>query len=121
MAVVQTWPELLDLYARGERDFAESELDNEPYGDLQGLVLDDADLSRSFIVASFRGASLRQARFVDSNVKTCDFRDADLSGADFSGAALCSTQFTGAIMTGTVFTGASIHSHVLGEGETPNL
>ena len=113
--------ELLDRYARGERDFAEVDLDADPKCDLAGVCLDGADLSRAFIIASFRGASLRGARFHEANVKTCDFRGADLRDADFRGAALCSAAFEGAKLDGANFAGAYIHSHTFGKGEKPDV
>jgi uncharacterized protein YjbI with pentapeptide repeats len=120
MGPPRTFRELLDRYGRGERDFAGSELDQDPDWNLSGVCLDGADLSRSFIVANFRGASLQDARFIEANVKTCDFRDADLRGADFTDAALCATEFGGAKMDGAKFEGASVHSHTLKHGETPD-
>jgi len=114
-----TFRELLERYQSGERDFAGSNLDEDPNNDMSGECLDQADLSESFIVANFCDASLRNVRFVRANVKTCDFRDADLRGADFSGAALCSTNFLGAILDDTRFGGAFAHSHVFKDGEKP--
>jgi uncharacterized protein YjbI with pentapeptide repeats len=111
--------ELLDRYAQGERDFAEADLDSDPERDLAGVCLDGADLSRAFIVASFRGARLRGVRFHQANVKTCDFGGADLRGSDFREAALCSAEFEGAKLDGASFAEAYIHSHTFGEGEKP--
>jgi uncharacterized protein YjbI with pentapeptide repeats len=119
MEPLRTFPELLERYARGERNFAGSELD-EGYGDLSGVCLDAADFSRSSIAASFRGASLREVRFIEANVKTCDFRDADLCGADFTGAGLCATAFSGAKLDRAKFAGAFAHSQTLKNGESPN-
>jgi uncharacterized protein YjbI with pentapeptide repeats len=112
--------ELLDRYRAGERDFSGAELDQDAGNDLSGVCLDGADLSRSYVVASFQRASLRGARFREANVKTCDFRGADLRDADFSGAALCSTRFDGARLDGARFFGASCHGLVLREGERPD-
>jgi uncharacterized protein YjbI with pentapeptide repeats len=120
MKTPRTFRDLLERYGRGERDSAGCELEEDLDNDLSGVCLDGADLSRSFIVASFRGASLREAQFVAANVKACDFRDADLRGADFTGAALCSTQFSGARLDEATFAGAFAHSHILREGERPD-
>jgi len=114
-----TFRELLERYNNGERDFWESDLDNDQDNDLSGRCLDDADFSRAFIIANFRGASLRRTRFASANVKTCDFRDADLRGADFRGAALCAALFDGAQLEGAQFAGAFYHSHVFGVDELP--
>jgi uncharacterized protein YjbI with pentapeptide repeats len=111
--------ELLDRYRRGDRDFSGADLECDHDSDLSGVCLDNADFSHAFLVANFRGASLRGARFVQANVKTCDFRDADLRGADFRGAGLCSALFNGAKLEGSNFAGAYVHSHEFKEGETP--
>ena len=116
----KTFAEILARYKRGERDFTDLELENDPDADLSGVCPDGADLSRSYIVASFHSASLRGIRFVGANVKTCDFRCADLRDADFSGAALCATRFTGARMEGARFTGAYYHNRELRDGEQPD-
>src|SRR5262245_50250077 len=115
-----TFRELLERYQRGERDFSGAELDEDPDNDLSGVCLDGADLSRSYLVVSFRGASLRGVNFHEANVKTCDFRDANLRGADFTGAALCAASFKGARMEEAKFAGAFFHSYTLREGEQPD-
>ena len=115
-----SFKDLLSRYARGERSFLGAELDADPDNDLSGLCLDGIDLSRSFVVASFRGASLRDAVFRESNVKTCDFSGADVSGADFRGAALCGTRFSGAIVERVKLAGAFYHAHRFTDGDTPN-
>ena len=111
--------ELLERYQRGERTFADAELDADPESDLSGVCLDGADFSHAFLMASFRGASLRGARFYQANVKTCDFREADLRDADFREAALCSAQFDDAKLHGANFAGAFAYSYEFKEGETP--
>jgi uncharacterized protein YjbI with pentapeptide repeats len=116
----QTFRELLERYQRGDRDFAKSDLDQDPDNDCRGICLEGADLSGSYIVADFRRASLRGAKFVEANVKTCDFREADLRNADFSGAALCATYFVGADMTGARFDGAHFHGYRLRSAERPD-
>ncbi len=116
----KTFGELLDRYRRGERDFTSSEFDGDHENDLGGSCLDGVDLSGAVVVASFRGASLRDARFVGANLKTCDFREADLRGADFTGAALCATQFDGARLEGARFAGAYYHSHTLKTDDRPD-
>jgi uncharacterized protein YjbI with pentapeptide repeats len=113
----RTFRELVERYQRGERDFVGSDLDGDSENDLRGLCLEGIDLSRSFLVADLRGASLRRARFIGANIKTCDFRDADLRDADFTGAAICATQFAGANVEGATFAGARFHSFVL-DGDT---
>ena len=121
MPAVSTFHELRARYQAGERDFAGSELDEDPDNDLSGMCLDGIDLSKSWVVASFRGARLRNARFCHANIKTCDFTEADLAGADFSGAALCAATFLGARMENVRFAGAFYHSHEFQPGEIPNF
>jgi len=103
----------------GERYLVKSELDDK-VNDLRDVVLTEADLSHSFIVADFRGADLRGVNFSHCNVKTCDFRKADLRDANFSGAALESTLFEGAKLEGANFTGASCYSRIFKKGEQPD-
>lgn len=116
---VTTFVELLDRYQAGERSFMESELRDDPNNDLSGQCLDGINLSRSFIFASFRGASLRNSCFFEANVKTCDFREADLRNADFRGASLDSAQFQGAAMDGARFEGSGAYGLDLQVGEYP--
>jgi uncharacterized protein YjbI with pentapeptide repeats len=110
--------ELLLRYSKGERYFAELELDNATY-DFQNATLEGADFSRSFITADFRGANLKRTAFTSANIKTCDFRNTDLEGADLSGAALESTEFAGANLQGARFVGATIYNHTMKENEMP--
>jgi uncharacterized protein YjbI with pentapeptide repeats len=125
-----TFRELLERYESGERDFRGSKLDEDPNCDLSGRCLDDLNLSKSFVVADFQGASLQRARFSEANAKTCDFRNADLRDADFRDAALCAADFqganiagadfTGADLMGSDFTGAYSASRTFGSGEFPD-
>lgn len=117
---VRRFQDLLAHYDRGERDFSGSELDEDPNHDLSGCRLDAVDLSRSFIVASFRGAMLRGAMFRYANVKTCDFTAADLRDADFRDAAIDAAEFKDARLEGARFEGASAFGYRLAPGETPN-
>jgi uncharacterized protein YjbI with pentapeptide repeats len=96
--------ELLARYAAGERFFAGAELDSINTGvDLAGAMLDGADFSDSWFIASFRDASLKGAIFRRANVKTCDFSGADLTDADFRDAPLEATKWSGAILSGCKF------------------
>ncbi|MBL9186404.1 MAG: pentapeptide repeat-containing protein [Opitutaceae bacterium] len=113
----KSFKELLSRYADGERNFVGADLDEDSDNDLSGACLDGIDLSRSFVVASFRRARLRGAVFREANVKTCDFSGADLTGADFRGAALCSTKFAGSIGDGVRLAGAFYHSHEFKDGD----
>lgn len=112
----KTIDELLSRYAAGERNFVGAELD-QPWADLSGVILDDADLSRCWFDASFKSASLKRAKFCDANVKCCDFDDADLTDADFTGAALEATAWEGTILTGARFGPISLYGAHLTEAQ----
>ena len=120
MTAVSTFKDLLKRYAEGDRDFVGSELDSDPDNDLSGVTLDGADLSKSWIIASFCRARLRDVKFREGNVKTCDFSQADLTDADLTDSALCATTFNVARLDKARFEGASYHSHKLQAGELPN-
>ena len=114
----ETFDELRQRYEQGERAFVGAELEED--ADLSEVCLDGVDLSKAFVIASFKGASLRRAVFRDANLKTCDFSGADLTGSDFRGAALCSARFTGACLDDAKFEGAFIHSYTFKRGEHPD-
>lgn len=116
----QLFRELRERYDRGERNFAEAFLCEDPDHDQRGICLDGADLSRAFIDADFSGGSLRGVKFRGANVKTCCFDHADLRGADFRDALICAATFDGALLDGADFIGASIHSYHFKAGETPH-
>jgi uncharacterized protein YjbI with pentapeptide repeats len=110
---------LIDRYHGGERNFSGSDLDDGLSGDLSDVVLDEVDLSDSFVVAYFTASSLRGAKFRNSTVKTCDFRGCDLRGADFSGAAIDAALFDNALLDGARFEGATAYGYTMGENERP--
>jgi uncharacterized protein YjbI with pentapeptide repeats len=87
---------------------------------LDGVNLEEADFSGSFLLASFRNCNLRGASFKNANVKTCDFTGANLINADFRNAALCSTTFIDANMEGADFKDSFFHGHDLKAGEVPH-
>jgi uncharacterized protein YjbI with pentapeptide repeats len=118
MPTVTSASELLRLYALGERNFANSDLDRQAF-DFDNCNLSGIDLSRSFIVATFRGATLFGANFSHANVKTCDFSDADLRHASFEGSAIDAATFDRAILDGAEFRDASAYGHVFLVGEHP--
>lgn len=96
------------------------------HGSLFGLctfdqaMMYDVDLSESELVgASFRGAQLRRATFVDADCESCDFRGADLREADFSNANLSKADFRGAELEGAVFDGAERRFAQFGEVAAP--
>jgi len=109
---------ILLRYAAGERSFSHLDLDSEVH-DFSGQVLEGADFSGCFVVATFCRANLARARFKDANVKTCDFTSADLRNAVFDGSAIDAVIFNGADLTGASFAGASEQGHIYKAGELP--
>ncbi|NHZ41652.1 pentapeptide repeat-containing protein [Massilia aquatica] len=94
--------EVLAAYARGERRFHGLEIDGESF---ERQVLKDVVFEDCFFYVSFRFANLRNATFVNGNIKCCDFRDADLSGAHFENLSVESSQYARAKTDGLVWTG----------------
>jgi hypothetical protein len=70
---------LLARYAKGERDFPETELSG---ADLSGVTLDGCIFEEQswFSDTNFEGASLRGVSFRQCNVKCANFRKAEASG-----------------------------------------
>lgn len=118
MSIMLSSDEILLKYAQGERDFTGLELDSHEIN-LDACVLDNAVFSKSFIVASFVGASLKAAKFEDANVKTCNFSGANLHSASFRGAAIDAAMFTGATLENADFEGASEQSYIYAKNELP--
>ena len=110
--------QILVRYAAGERSFAGLDLDDKTYN-FDGLNLEGANFSTSFIVGTFRGANLTRANFSNTNVKTCDFRGANLRGATFEGAAIDAAEFEGADLDGALFAGATEQGYVYSSAELP--
>ena len=64
----QSVGEVPNRHRRGERYFGQSELE-EPICDFRDVNLAEVDFSGSFIVADFRGATLRASNFTNCNIK----------------------------------------------------
>ena len=75
--------------------------------DLEGLAIYAED-------AEFRGANLRFAKFLGSNLLRADLSGADLTGADFTNAWMLSARLTDATLDGTVFAGATMPDNTVG-------
>ncbi|HEY1137634.1 MAG TPA: pentapeptide repeat-containing protein [Xanthomonadaceae bacterium] len=119
MSQSPTSTEIIQRYKNGERLFADLELYNGTY-DFSACVLDDADFSRSSFYASFSGASLVRAKFINAYIKTSDFTNADLRDAVFECAAIDGCIFDGANLSGASFAGASEQGYVYQAGEFPH-
>ncbi|WP_296149660.1 pentapeptide repeat-containing protein [uncultured Flavobacterium sp.] len=81
---------ILEQYRNGQRYFADLDLSNENFDDenLQNVVFENCNF-----YSSFRRANLRNAKFINSDIKTCDFREADLRNSHFENLAVESSQF----------------------------
>lgn len=92
--------EILRSYNAGQRHFADIDLENENFDgqNLQGIVFE-----RCFLYSSFKGANLRNAKFINGNIKTCDFREADLTNAHFENLSVEGAQFARAKTNGIYF------------------
>jgi len=91
---------ILELYRNGQRYFADLDLENESFDDQD---LQDAVFENCFLYSSFRRTNLRNAKFINGNIKTCDFREADLTNAHFENLAVESSQFARAKIDGIYF------------------
>lgn len=91
---------ILEQYRNGQRHFVNLDLENESFDDQN---LQDAVFEHCLFYASFRRANLRNAKFINGNIKTCDFREADLTNAHFEDLAVESAQFAGAKIEGIFF------------------
>ncbi len=111
--------ELVERYEAGERYFRLVEVpDGSDLRDstLEGVTFEYAMLSD----VDFRGANLRQVRFLNCNVKCSDFRDADLEGTIFTGSLVEATYFAGANLTGVSFAGSFFYGWELKHGDMPD-
>lgn len=118
MRITLSRDEILSKYAQGVRDFSELELDKEE-SNFDSCILDHAIFSKSFIFASFSGASLREAKFEFANIKTCNFSGANLYSASFRGAAIDAAIFTGANLEKADFEGATEQGYSYAKNELP--
>ncbi len=109
-------PELLERYARGQRDFCKL--------DLQDLVLGGANLEGSnFSGTDFGGADLSDANLSDTDLQEADLegaflcrvnlRGADLRRADLQGADLTGADLTDADIRNSNFIGARLEKAIL--------
>lgn len=108
MNIPSTTEELLLQYRKGRRYFTEVYLEE---GNLEGADLRDAVFEHCLFYISFRGADLRNARFINGGIKCCDFREADLTGTHFESLAIESAQFARAKVQGVFFDNNSAYGH----------
>lgn len=97
---------ILEQYRNGQRHFTDLDLENENF---ENQNLQDAVFDNCFLYSSFRGANLRNTRFINGNIKTCDFRDADLTNAHFENLSVENAQFARAKTKGIYFDNNWVH------------
>jgi len=99
---------ILEQYKEGKRHFIDLDLENENFDhqNLEGVIFE-----KCFLYSSFRGANLRNTKFINGNIKTCDFRDADLTNAHFENLAVEHVQFAGAKIDGIYFDNNFAYGH----------
>ena len=89
-----TGQEFKDLYAAGERDFQNANLN---WADLSGADLSDANLSEANLSeANLNWANLSGADLGEANLSGADLGEANLSGADLTNALLFKCNLRGA-------------------------
>ena len=91
---------ILAEYKNGKHYFFDLSLENEKFDDqdLQDIVFENC-----FLYSSFRRSNLRNAKFINGNIKTCDFREADLTNAHFENLAVEGSQFALSKIEGIYF------------------
>lgn len=107
-------PFILEQYQNGQRVFKELDLENESFDgqDLEGIVFDGC-----LLYVSFRGANLRNARFINSGIKTCDFQQADLTNAHFENLSVERAEFSGSITENTYFDNNWAYGQAVGQSD----
>lgn len=100
---------LLNLYAKGERDFIGIDLAGQT---LRGVNLTGADLQQ----ANLSGATLNGSRLQGANLQWTNLRGADLRGADLQHANLRESDLRGADLRGCDFQDADLTGALLDEG-----
>jgi uncharacterized protein YjbI with pentapeptide repeats len=93
-------PFVLEQYKNGQRYFENLDMENESFEgqDLEGIVFENCSL-----YISFRGANLKNAKFINGAIKTCDFQEADLTNAHFENLGVESSEFARSKTENTYF------------------
>ncbi|MDQ0112456.1 pentapeptide repeat-containing protein [Paenibacillus harenae] len=82
-------------------------------GDLQNFDLYGCVFEGCTLGINFSNSTLRESKFINSNLKTCNFAGADLSGSTIEGNMLCSTDFYRAKIDKVIFKNNYYHSNKL--------
>lgn len=97
---MKTAEEIIEAYKNGQRYFVDVEMENENFDgqNLEGIIFENC-----FLYSSFRKANLKNAKFINGNVKTCDFTGANLTNAHFENVSVEGVLFNGAKKDGVYF------------------
>ncbi|RFS17877.1 pentapeptide repeat-containing protein [Emticicia sp. C21] len=105
---------VLEDYKKGKRYFCDLDMYNESFDNenLEDIVFDGCNL-----YISFRGANLRNAKFINGGIKTCDFREADLNNAIFENVCIESSQFVRSKTDDVYFNNNSCYGQLVVQAE----
>ena len=93
---------ILEKYKNGQRYFFDLDLDSE-FESFDDQNLENIIFEECFLFSSFRRANLRNAKFINGNIKLCDFREADLTNAHFENLAVEGVLFARSKIDGIYF------------------
>ncbi len=101
---------VVEQYKLGQRYFYDLDIENESFDglNLEGIVFD-----RCSLYVSFRGANLKNSKFINGGIKTCDFREANLTNARFENLSIESAQFARSITENIYFDNNSSYSSLV--------
>jgi uncharacterized protein YjbI with pentapeptide repeats len=108
---------VLEEYKKGQRYFANLDMENESF---EGQNLEDIVFEDCSLYISFRGANLRNAKFLNGGIKTCDFREANLTNTRFENVCIESAQFARAIIDGIYFDNNSSYGQNVTQADFDN-
>jgi uncharacterized protein YjbI with pentapeptide repeats len=106
--------QVIEQYKKGQRYFEGLDIDNGSFDgeNLEGITFEDCTL-----YVSFKGANLKNAKFINGGIKTCDFREADLTNAHFENVCVEGSQFARAKTGGTFFDNNSAYGQHVSQAE----
>lgn len=108
---------VLEEYKNGKRYFIGLDIENESFDgqNLEGIVFDNCSL-----YVSFRGANLKNSRFLNGGIKTCDFREANLTNARFENLCVESSRFAKSKTDGVFFDNNSSYGQATTQSDFDN-
>ncbi len=109
--------QILEEYKQGKRYFEYLDLDDDSDGNFEGQDLEGIIFENCSFYISFKGANLKNAKFINGGIKTCDFREADLSNAHFENLAVEGSQFAGSKHDGIYFNNNSAYGQHVSQAD----